>query len=376
MAIRVGIIGYGYWGPNLARNFADNAGCTLAGVCDGNPKRLELARRRYPGIVTTTSASELIHDSGIDAVAIATPVESHYELGRAVLGAGKHLLIEKPFAASSHEAELLIEEAARRRVVLMVDHTFLYTGAVRKIKDLLDSGELGDCRYYDSVRVNLGLFQPDVNVIWDLAVHDLSIMDYLLGATPCAVSATGISHLAGCSQSIAYMTCLFESDMIAHIHVNWLSPVKIRRTLLGGSRKMVLYDDVEPSEKIKVYDKGVTVSDNPDNIYRKLIEYRMGDMSAPHLDTREALSVEVAEFVRCVETGAKPLSGGETGLRIVRLLEAATQSMLERGRPVEIDNRSSFDDSLCRLTSAVSGDQRSNTERDPSRAGYQPVHSR
>src|ERR1019366_6445230 len=258
----------------------------------------------------------------------------------------------------------------------MVDHTFLYTGPVRKIKQLLDAGELGECRYYDSVRVNLGLFQPDVNVIWDLAVHDLSIMDYLLTDMPSAVSATGASHLAGCGQDIGYITCFFESNMIAHIHVNWLSPVKIRRTLLGCSRKMVVYDDVEPSEKVKVYDKGVTVSDNPDNLYQKLIEYRMGDMSAPHFDMCEALSVEAAEFARCVETGTRPLSDGQAGLRIVRLLEAATQSMLLQGRPVEIENRSSFDDSLCGLTGAVSGHPGPGAQRHPYRSGIEPVHSR
>jgi predicted dehydrogenase len=274
------------------------------------------------------------------------------------------------------EAEILIEEAERRGLVLTVDHTFLYTGAVRKIKSLLDSGELGDCCYYDSVRVNLGLFQPDVNVMWDLAVHDLSIMDYLLPSSPCAVSATGIGHLDGCGQSIGYMTCFFNDNLIAHIHVNWLSPVKIRRTVLGGNRKMVLYDDVEPSEKIKIYDKGVSISDKPEALLQKMIQYRLGDMSAPQLDTREALAVEVAEFVHCIGTRAKPLSDGAAGLRVVKLLEAAAVSMQRRGVPVEIDDRSLVHDSLSRLAGAISDDSERNREGNSVRFVEQPVHSR
>jgi len=347
--IGVGVIGYGYWGPNLVRNFADSPDCKVVGVCDRSPRRLQLAARRYPGLFTTLQPNELIERTDVDAIAIATPVNSHLGLAQMVLAAGKHVLIEKPLASSSAEAEALIEEAERRSRVLMVDHTFLYTGAVRKIKQLLDSGELGTCCYYDSVRVNLGLFQPDVNVIWDLAVHDLAIMDYLLPGEASAVSATGMGHLAGCSQSIAYMTCFFNDSLIAHVHVNWLSPMKIRRTLLGGNRKMVVYDDVEPSEKVKIYDRGVSVAAGPDSIYQQLIEYRMGDMYAPQLDTREALSVEVAEFARCIQSGDKPLSDGLTGLRVIRLLEAATQSMLQRGNPVELPNRSLKNDSLSGL---------------------------
>ena len=374
--IRVGVIGYGYWGPNLVRNFADNPDCQVVAVCDGNSSRAQLAQRRCPGTLITSNAQELISHPDIDAVAIATPVNSHFALGKAALEAGKHLLVEKPLTASAVEAEILIAEAEKRGLVLMVDHTFLFTGAVRKIKSLLDSGELGECRYYDSVRVNLGLFQPDVNVIWDLAVHDLSIMDYLLPSTPRAVSATGIGHVEGCGQSIAYMTCFFNENLIAHIHVNWLSPVKIRRTLLGGNRKMVLYDDVEPSEKIKVYDKGVSISEKPEAVFQKMIQYRVGDMAAPQLDTREALAVEVAEFVRCIETGAKPLSDGASGLRIVKLLEAATVSMQNRGTPVEIDNRSLMRDSLSRLTGAISDDSERNRDGHPVRSLEQPVYSR
>jgi predicted dehydrogenase len=352
--IRVGVIGYGYWGPNLVRNFSDNPNCQVVAVCDGNPDRLQIAQRRSPGIWVTQDARELIDHKDVDAVVIATPANTHFELGRRALTAGKQVLIEKPLTSTATESEILIEEAEKRNSVLMVDHTFLYTGAVRKIKQLLDAGDLGNVLYYDSVRVNLGLFQPDVNVIWDLAVHDVAIMDYLLPATPLAVSATGMTHLAGCAQSIAYMTCLFSNNLIAHIHVNWLAPAKIRRTLLGGDRKMVVYDDVEPSEKVKIYDKGVSISNKPDVIFQKMIQYRMGDMYAPELDTREALGVEVAEFVRCVETGAKPLSDGASGLRVVRLLEAATQSIHQHGSPVEISNRSVTSDSLSRFASAVS----------------------
>jgi predicted dehydrogenase len=337
--IRVGVIGYGYWGPNLVRNFADNPDCSVVALCDWNAERLRSAVRRYPAIFLTADAQELINRTDVDAVVIATPTNTHFQLGESALLAGKHVVIEKPLASTSAEAEALIEAAEKRRRVLMVDHTFLYTGAVRKIKELLDGGNLGTILYYDSVRVNLGLFQPDVNVIWDLAVHDVAIMDYLLRTMPIAVSATGIGHLSGCAQSISYMTCLFNDSLIAHVHVNWLAPVKIRRTLLGGNRKMVVYDDVEPSEKVKVYDRGVSLSDKPDSIFQKMIQYRMGDMYAPELETREALSVEVSEFVRCIETGAKPISDGGTGLRVVRLLEAASQSMLQHGSPVEIKDR-------------------------------------
>jgi predicted dehydrogenase len=371
--IRIGVVGYGYWGPNLARNFSENGCCVLAAICDPKPKRQDLARRRHPGVNVSASPKELI--DLVDAVAIATPVESHFEIGMAALQAGRHVLIEKPLTSTAAQAECLIEEAEKRGLVLMVDHTFLYTGAVKKIKQLLDAGELGDCRYYDSVRVNLGLFQPDVNVIWDLAVHDLSIMDYLLPGSPVAVSATGISPLAGCAHSIAYMTCFFEREQIAHIHVNWLSPMKIRRTLLGCSQRMVVYDDVEPSEKVKVYDKGVVVSNDPDNVYRKLIEYRMGDMWAPKLDSREALGVEAAEFLQCIENRATPLSNGQTGLRVVRLLEAATQSMLDRGRPVEMEAKRTFDDSLRGLASAVSRYQSGDSVGHSERPEYQPVRS-
>jgi predicted dehydrogenase len=255
----------------------------------------------------------------------------------AALQAGKHVLVEKPITASAEQAQRLIDEAATRRLVLMVDHTFVYTGAVRKIAALVSSGELGDLYYYDSVRVNLGLFQHDVNVIWDLAVHDLSIMDYLLPARPRAISATGMTHVAGGHENIAYLTLFFENNFIAHIHVNWLAPVKVRRTLIGGSQRMIVYDDLEPSEKIKVYDRGITLNNNPENVYDMLLRYRVGDMWAPRTDPTEALQIEVAHFVECIEQGTAPITDGASGLRVVQLVEAASASMSGRGRLIELD---------------------------------------
>jgi predicted dehydrogenase len=332
----IGVIGYGYWGPNLVRNFIECPGAAVRAVCDRSPSRLALVERRYPGIRTTTSASELIDDPRVDAVVIATPVQHHFELAMQSLRAGKHTLVEKPLASSSEQARRLIDEAAARRLVLMTGHTFVYTGAVRKMRELSFSGDLGDIYYYDSVRINLGLFQHDVNVLWDLAVHDIAIMDYVLRQRPVAVSATGLAHLQGEPENIAYMTMFFDGSLIAHVHVNWLSPVKVRRTLLGGSRQMVVFDDLEASEKIKVYDRGVSLNPSPENVYQMLVGYRTGDMWAPQLQVTEALSLEAADFIECIEKGSVPLSDGEAGLRVVRLLEAATESMAQQGRLVEL----------------------------------------
>lgn len=340
--IRVGVVGYGYWGPNLVRNFAEAADSQVVAVSDLRPQRLLLAEKRYPAIKTTTSAEELIADPGVDVVAICTPVSSHFELAMRALECGKHVWVEKPLTARSEDALRLIEEAGRRKLQLMVDHTFVYTGAVRKIQELVSTGALGELYYYDSVRVNLGLFQPDVNVIWDLAVHDLAIMDYVLPMRPCAVSATGLSHVPGGTENIAYISLFFEEKFIAHFHVNWLSPVKVRSTLLGGSRKMIVYDDMEISEKIKVYDRGITVNSNSENIYKMLVGYRMGDMWAPQLDTTEALAVEIKHFLQCIESGACPLTDGRAGLQVVRILEAATLSMKDRGRLIELQAKKVF----------------------------------
>jgi len=334
--IRIGVIGYGYWGPNLVRNFADCKDATVHCVCDARQDRLAQVRRRYPGVTVTTDAADLYRDPEVDAVVVATPVETHFELALASLRAGKHVLVEKPITASSDEASRLIDEARARGLVLMVGHTFVYTGAVRKMKELSDNGELGDIYYYDSVRINLGLFQRDINVLWDLAVHDLAIMDYVLRDRPLSVSCTGLAHLPGQPENIAYMTMFFAGSLIAHVHVNWLSPVKVRRTLLGGSRRMVMFDDLETSEKIKVYDRGISMNPSPENVYQMLIGYRTGDMWAPQLAVTEALSVEAAHFVDCIQRNVTPVTDGEAGLRVVRLLEAAGESMAARGRLVGV----------------------------------------
>ena len=336
--IRIGVIGYGYWGPNLVRNFVETAGCQVACVSDMRPERLGLVTARYPTIETTTDARALLADPKVDAVAIATPISTHYDLAMQALEAGKHVLVEKPLTAKTEQAQRLVDEADRRGRVLMVDHTFVYTGAVRKIRELVADDALGDIYYYDSVRVNLGLFQHDHNVLWDLAVHDLSILDYIVPMKPVAVSATGMAHVPGQPENVAYMTLFFDNSLIAHLHVNWLAPVKLRRTLIGGSRKMVVYDDIEPSEKVKVYDKGLRL-DGAENVYQMLISYRAGDMWAPQLDVTEALRFEARHFVRCIEQGQRPTSDGEAGLRVVRVLEAAQRSMAEHGRPVELAGR-------------------------------------
>jgi predicted dehydrogenase len=334
--IGIGVIGLGYWGPNLVRNFMECRDATVRVVCDIRPDRLTSTARRYPGVSTTTAAAELIAAPSVDAVVIATPVDRHFELAMAALQAGKHVLVEKPIASTSDQASRLVDEAARRGLVLMVDHTFVYTGAVRKMRELTESGELGEVFYYDSVRINLGLIQHDVNVLWDLAVHDLSIMDYVLGREPAAVSATGLAYPTGRSETIAYMTMFFHGSLIAHVHANWLAPVKVRRTLLGGSRRMVVFDDLETSEKIKVYDKGISLNPSPENVHQMLIGYRTGDMWAPQLAVTEALAVEAAHFVECVVSAARPITDGESGLRVVRLLESATESMAGKGRLVEL----------------------------------------
>jgi len=334
--IRVGVIGFGYWGPNLVRNFAEARGSQIVAVSDRRAERLALASTRYPGMRTLTDARDLIRSSDIDAVVIATPVSGHFPLALEALQAGKHVLVEKPLTATSEQALRLIDEAARRKLTLMVDHTFVYTGAVRKIHEQVSNGALGEIYYYDSVRVNLGLFQHDVNVLWDLAAHDLSIMDHVLPFSPCAVSATGISHVPNEPENVAYLTLFFNTSVIAHIHVNWLAPVKVRRTLIGGARKMIVYDDLEPSEKIKIYDKGINVANTPEHVYEVLISYRTGDMYAPQLQTTEALQNEANHFLRCIAGEEKPVTDGEAGLRVVSLLEAASYSLKQRGRPVEI----------------------------------------
>lgn len=337
--IGVAVVGYGYWGPNLVRNFSSTAGARLVTICDLEKERLAPVQSRYPAVKVTDDFEEVLRDPEVAAVAIATPVSTHFRLAMSALMAGKHVFVEKPIASSSEEAQRLVDEAARRRLVLAVDHTFIHTEAVRKMREIVEDG-LGEVYYYDSVRVNLGLFQHDVSVIWDLAVHDLSIMDYVLPAKPVAVSANGLSHVAGEPANIAYLNLLFDNNLIAHIHVNWLAPVKVRRTLVGGSRKMIVYDDLEPSEKIKVYDKGITLNGDPKNSgrnYQALVGYRTGDMWAPHLEVTEALGSELREFIDCVERAETPVADGRAGLRVVRILEAATQSLAQRGRVIDLE---------------------------------------
>ena len=334
--VRIGVVGYGYWGPNLVRNFAEIPGASLVAVADLDARKLEIVKRRYPVVNTTTHFQDLLEDPEIDAIAIATPVNTHFELGMAALKAGKHLWLEKPMAETSLQARKLIDEADKRKLTLLVDHTFIYTGAVRKMAEIIKGGELGRVYYYDSVRVNLGLFQRDVSVISDLAVHDFAILEHLLGEHPTAVSASGVNHFPGTPENLAFITLFYESGTIAHVNVNWLAPVKVRQILVGGSKKMITYDDLEPSEKIKIYDKGVSFTDDPQQIYEMRVGYRTGDMWAPKLDGTEALSVEGEHFVECIANATAPQTDGRLGLRVVELIEAATSSMRGKGETVYV----------------------------------------
>ncbi len=330
--IRVGVIGYGYWGPNIVRNFHRTPGCRVEMVCDKSPKMLERLSQAYPEIKGTTNCADVCSSPDVDAVAVVTPVWTHYELTKKALENGKHVFVEKPFTSCVKQAEELIELADKKGLKIMVDHTFLFTGAVRKIRQLIDNNTLGNLYYYDSTRVNLGLFQLDVNVIWDLAPHDLSIMDYLLNQKAEAVSATGQSHLNG-HEDIAFMTVYFPGNVIAHINVNWLSPVKVRTTLIGGEKKMLVWNDLEADEKIKVYDKGVDVRTR-EGVYDLLVSYRSGDMWAPQVEQIEALKLEVEHFRDCLSSNAPILNDGVAGLRVVSMLEAATKSINKRGELV------------------------------------------
>ena len=337
--MNIGIIGYGYWGPNLVRNFMETPGVMVRVVADLDARKLEIVQRRYPAVQTTTAFMELINDTEVDAVAIATPVSTHFELAMAALKAGKHVWVEKPMTETSLQARKLIDEADRRRLILLVDHTFVYTGAVRKMREVVAGGELGTVYYYDSIRVNLGLFQRDVNVISDLAVHDFSILDFLLNEHPVAVSASGMNHFPGTPENLAYVSLFYDSGIIAHANVNWLAPVKVRQILLGGSKKMIVYDDMQPSEKIKIYDRGISFTDDPKEIYQLRVGYRSGDMWAPQLDITEALHVEGEHFLKCIEGSETAITDGHLGLRVVELIEAATSSMRGRGETVHIQHK-------------------------------------
>jgi predicted dehydrogenase len=335
--VRVGVIGYGYWGPNIVRNLHGLENCQLAAICDKSPAALQRAGRVYPGMHLTTDFQEVLTSPEIDAIAVVTPVWTHYDLAKAALTNGKHVFVEKPLTSTARQAEELIELAERKNLKLMVDHTFLFSGAVRKIRELVDDGTLGPLYYFDSTRVNLGLFQHDVSVVWDLAPHDLSIMDYIISERPEAVVATGAKHLNG-HVDMAFITVYFPNNIVAHVNVNWLSPVKVRTTLIGGRDKMLVWNDLEPDEKIKIYDKGVHIANGQgvQGVYDILVSYRTGDVWAPKVDQTEALKVELGYFIDCIMNDRTPSNNGEAGLRVVRLLEAAEKSLLERGKVVAL----------------------------------------
>jgi predicted dehydrogenase len=332
--IKVGVIGYGYWGPNVVRNLQGIDYARVVAVCDKSPNALKRVKQVYPDIQTTSDASELVTSPEIDAVAVITPVWTHFELAKAALENGKHIFVEKPFTSNTQQADELIDLADKNNLIIMVDHTFLFTGAVRKIRQLLDDGTMGSLYYYDSTRVNLGLFQHDVNVLWDLAPHDLSIMDFLIQDKPDGVIATGERHLNG-HVDVAYMTVYFPRNVIAHINVNWLSPVKVRTTLIGGEKKMLVWNDLEADEKIKVYDKGVQM-ESREGVYNLLVSYRAGDMWAPRVEQTEALRSELSYFVDCVKENKRPHNDGHAGRRVVQMLEAADKSLKERGEIVQL----------------------------------------
>jgi predicted dehydrogenase len=330
--VKVAVVGYGYWGPNLVRNFFETPGASLVAVCETRPERLEMVRARYPTVKTTTEYEEILSNQDVDAVVLATPVSSHHSLGKAALKAGKHLLVEKPLTADIAQAEDLIATAARQKLILMVDHIFVYSPAVRKMKEVVDSGQLGDLLFVDSVRINLGLFQRDINVVWDLAPHDLSIIDHLVGRLPRSVATFGSAHADEGIEDVAYLNLDFGNKLIANFHVNWLSPVKIRYTILGGSKRSLVYNDLDPSEKIKVYDSGITVNtDDLEGRRNLLISYRTGDVMSPRIAGTEPLRTMAGHFVDCVEKGTTPITDGEAGLRLVRVLTAAERSIKAQG---------------------------------------------
>lgn len=330
--INVGVIGFGYWGPNVVRNFHTTPGARVVAISDTDEGALRRAEQSYPGIRMTRNCADLVTASEIDLIAIVTPVFSHFEIAKAALSNGKHIFIEKPFTASVAQAEQLIELAERKRLKIMVDHTFLFTGAVKKIKELIDDDILGELYYFDSIRVNLGMFQKDVNVVWDLAPHDLSIMDYLIDKEPTAVMATGVAHFNNALEDVAYITIYFPGNVIAHLNVNWLSPVKIRTTLIGGQKKMLVWNDLVNDEKIRVYDKGVeglegNELESKEKSYGLRVSYRSGDMWAPRVNQIEALQGEAAYFIDCINSNFTPKNDGNAGLRVVRMLEAIIKSL-------------------------------------------------
>jgi predicted dehydrogenase len=334
--IAIAVVGFGYWGPHLVRNISLAEGAVVSHVCDLSEERLREASRRFPGPKLTHRFDDILEDSTVDLVAIATPVNTHYRLAIKALQASKHVLIEKPLATSSAEAADILMTASRFGRRVFVDHTFVFTPAVQKIRELLLRNELGRLLYYDSVRINLGIFQHDVNVVWDLITHDIAILDFLLqGRMPVAASCTGAAHFGSRHADLAYLTLAYDDDFIAHINVNWLAPVKIRQVLLCGDRRMVVYDDNSASEKLKIYDSGVSV-EHAEDIYQMLVQYRAGDMHAPRLATAEALSFEIKNVVETLQHRATAIADGEAGVRVVSILEAANVSLRLAGVAVPI----------------------------------------
>lgn len=334
--LQLAVIGCGYWGPNLVRNFYSHSGVTVSHVCDIDPKKLKTIKDSFPTVETVTSIDSIIRNKAIQAVVIATPVHTHYQIGRQAILAGKHVLLEKPMAASLREARALVKLAEKTKITLMVDHTFVYSAAVQKIKQIVDKNTLGKLCYFDSVRVNLGLFQQRTNVLWDLATHDISIMDYIIGKKPLAVSAVGSSHIKKGLENIVYVTVKFEDNLISHIHVNWLAPVKLRMTLISGLKKMIVYNDMEPIEKIKVYDRAITLEQNTHDINISRFQYRVGDMYSPRLDDIEALHFMSKHFVECIKKKRTPRSDGYAGLRVIEILDAAEKSLKRNGKFIPI----------------------------------------
>ncbi len=333
--INVGVIGYGYWGPNIVRNFTQIKETKVSCICDQSPDRINQAQESFPFINTSTNEDDIFSSDDIQAVAIVTPVSTHFELAKKALEHDKHVFVEKPFTANVAQAEELIALADQKGLKIMVDHTFIFTGAVQKIKEVIDNDDLGDLNYYDSTRVSLGLFQHDVNVIWDLAPHDFSIMDYVIKNKPIAIQAQGAAHFENGYENIAYITVYFENNLIGHINANWLSPVKVRTTLIGGQKKILVWDDLKPDEKIKIYDRGVHV-ESKEGIHKLLVEYRSGDMWSPRIEHQEALKKELEYFVHCIEQDERPINDGRAGLRVVQMLELTDQSLKNDGKLIEV----------------------------------------
>ncbi len=333
--LEIGVIGYGYWGPNIVRNFDSLDGVKVTSVCDKDPGALNRAGKAGHNLGLFTDYRDITGSKDVDAVAIVTSVSSHFKIAKDALENGKHIFVEKPFTATADEAKELIDLASKKNLKIMVDHTFLFTAAVRKIKEIVGSNMLGELYYYDSTRLNLGLFQHDVNVIWDLAPHDFSIMDFVIKEKPVAIVATGMKHFKRGTENMAYITVYFKSNMIAHFNVNWLSPVKIRTTLIGGRKKMLVWNDLETDEKIKIYDKGVKV-ESAEGVYKLLVEYRSGDMWAPRIEHTEALRLESKYCIDCIKSDKTPVNDGRAGLRIVKMLEASDRSLKSKGRLIKL----------------------------------------